>query len=550
MVMQFDREAVVLSFVGECEEGLSATESALLQLESDPNNSEAVAGIFRVVHTLKGNALLLGFESLASFAHEVENILDKLRSGKLQITPMVTSVLLGSVDALRAAVVAFATNAPDVLPGYQHVRAQLSALANGQDQDPSGNGELSEQSTCTTPGTAPPDALKAKSLRVSVEKLDRLLNLTGEISIARGRMRQILESRAEADLRSVLDIHADVDRLFLDLQDIVMRARMVPLGPVFRQCVRAARDIAAKVGKQAELVISGQNVEVDTSISELIRDPLMHMVRNALDHGIESPDERRAAGKHPRGRLELTAQNAGGYITVELRDDGRGVDVNAVRERAEMLGLLEEGEDVSNEYLYRLLFDAGFSTAKQVTDISGRGVGLEVVRRNIEALRGSVNVSTESGFGTAIRIHLPVTLAILEGFLVGVGDETFVVPLEDAVECLDFSKDNVAGTNGSAVVDFRGSPLPALRLRNVFDVAGEANPREKVLVVRHHDSLAGFIVDGFYGQRQVVIKSLGRLARSAYGISGSTILGNGRVALLLDVPRLLNDAIELTRTET
>lgn len=543
--MDFDREAVVQSFAAESEEGLAAMESILLEMEDRPEQDQAVASIFRVVHTLKGNALLLGFETLSVFAHEVENVLDRLRSKTLTLSPAVTSLLLASVDALRAAVAACVAGVADVVPRYEQLRKQLEQIAAGESahEIPA---DVEESADNSAPAELPASATRSKTLRVSVEKLDKLLNLTGEISIARGRVRQMLEKLGADDVSSVLDAHADIDRLFLELQETIMRARMVPLGPVFRGCVRAVHDMAEKLGKKAELEISGEDVEVDTSVTELIRDPLMHMVRNALDHGIELPDQRRTAGKHPRGHLELKAEHQGGTVVIELSDDGRGIDLGEVREKAKANGWLQTDERASDQELYRLLFRAGFSTSDKVTDVSGRGVGLEVVRRNIEALRGTVQVSSQPGVGTTMTIRLPLTLAILDGFLVGVGTETYVTPLENAVECLDFPAEHVTGPKGSAVIDFRGRPLPLLRLRNVFDVEGNSGTREKVLIVRQQNALAGLIVDEFYGQRQVVIKSLGRLSQSAYGVSGSTILGDGKVALLLDVARLMNDAVELT----
>lgn len=543
--MEIDLQTVIQSFAAESEEGLATMEAALLQLEDHPEQDELVASVFRVVHTLKGNALLLGFDSLAEFAHCVEDVLHRVRDKELKVISTVVSALLASVDALRGGVLVSINGNPDSPLAYGEVRKQLTALT--QPSEAIHEHEVTEVGRQDPVVAAPANMSKTKTLRVPVEKLDRLLNLTGEISIARGRVRQMLERSAGGDHGSILDADGDIDRLFLDLQETIMRARMVPVGPVFRQCSRAVRDIGAKLGKQAELVISGEDVEVDTSVTELISDPLMHMVRNALDHGIESPDQRRENGKHPRGRVELKAEYQGGTVVIELRDDGRGIDRNAVREKAAAQGLVAEGERVSDQELYRLLFRAGFSTAEAVSDMSGRGVGLEVVRRNIEALRGTVDVSSEPGSGTTMSIRLPLTLAILDGFLVGVGGETYVTPLENAVECLDFPVEHVAGTNGSAVIDFRGRPLPVLRLRSVLDVNGKAGTREKVLVVRHQDALAGLVVDDFRGQRQVVIKSLGRLARTAHGISGSTILGDGRVALLLDIATLMNDAVNLTR---
>jgi two-component system chemotaxis sensor kinase CheA len=377
---------------------------------------------------------------------------------------------------------------------------------------------------------------------VDVTKLDRMLDLSGEIAIARGRLGEMLERGADA--AEVLEAHRETDRLYLDLQELVMKARMVPIGPSFHQHVRTVRDVASTQGKLARLVVEGEDVEVDTAVVEHVRDPLGHMVRNALDHGIEPPAARRAAGKDPTGKVVLRAFHDAGSMVIQVVDDGAGLDRERIAERAVALGLADDVSRVSDEEAARVVFEPGFSTAARVTEISGRGVGMDVVRRNVEALRGSVTVETTRGRGTAITLRLPLTLAIIQGFRIGVGDETYVLPLDAVVECLELPADEAAAGAPRGILPLRGRPLPYVRLRDHFSLGGERPRRENVVVVRHGAQAAGVVVDVLQGECSTVIKPLGKMFDGVAGVSGSSILGNGRVALILDVAGLLRDTLK------
>jgi two-component system chemotaxis sensor kinase CheA len=340
-----------------------------------------------------------------------------------------------------------------------------------------------------------------------------------------------------------VEAHRQTERLFIDLQESVMRVRMLPVGPMFRQLRRTVRDVALAANKSVELELQGEDAEVDNSVIEQIRDPLTHLIRNAIDHGIEPAETRRTAGKDPTGRLLLRALHDEGGIVIQLSDDGRGLDRERIIARGSELGLVTAGQALSDEQVHELLFQPGFSTAAEVTQISGRGVGMDVVRKNVQALRGTVHLSSEPGRGTVVTIRLPLTLAIIQGFEVGVGEETFVIPLESVVECLDLPGSERGAQKGTGVVNLRGQPLPFIRLRTLLSLDGPGAARESMVVVQHGAGRAAFVVDALRGENQTVIKPLGNLFEGVPGISGSTILGSGRVGLVLDVPVMMREAI-------
>jgi two-component system chemotaxis sensor kinase CheA len=367
-----------------------------------------------------------------------------------------------------------------------------------------------------------------------------MLDLSGEIAIARGRLGEMLES-GDASPAELLEAHREAERLHLDLQELIMKARMVPIGPSFHQHLRTLRDVATQQGKIARLVVEGEDVEVDTAVVELLRDPLGHMVRNALDHGLERPEARRAAGKNPVGTVALRAYHETGSMVIEVEDDGAGLDRHRIAERGAAMGLIPDALRVDDEALARLVFEPGFSTAERITEISGRGVGMDVVRRNVEALRGTVSLRSEPGQGTTVTVRVPLTLAIIQGFRVGLAADDYILPLDAVVECLELPAD--APGDGCTVIPLRGRPLPALRLRDHFRLSGPRPDHENVVVVQHGPALAGLVVDALHGESSTVIKPLGPLFRGLPGVAGSSILGDGRVALILDVAGLLREAL-------
>jgi two-component system chemotaxis sensor kinase CheA len=320
---------------------------------------------------------------------------------------------------------------------------------------------------------------------------------------------------------------------------------MVQVGPLFHQHYRTVRDLALANGKSARLEIEGEDAELDTTVIEHLRDPLTQMIRNSMAHGIEFPEEREACGKDPCGRISLRAFHDGGSIVVQVADDGRGLDRAGIRHRARERGLAAEPDKLSDQQLARLVFEPGFSTAESATLSSGRGVGMDVVRRNIETLHGSVRIDSVDGDGTVVTIRLPLTLAIIDGFNVGIDDENYVLPLTSVVECMDLPVDENRRARGCGVIHLRGSVLPYVRLRQLLGIRSPVPARESVVVVSSGGERAGISVDALNGESQTVIKPLGRFFRKTAAVAGSTILGDGRVALILDVSELLRAASEL-----
>jgi two-component system, chemotaxis family, sensor kinase CheA len=540
--MKINREMVLQSFREEADELLAQMEQSVLALESQPENRELISSIFRVAHTLKGNASLLEFKSVAHALHSLEDLLDSLRQGAIAITSEIINLLLQSVDVLRQMTGRMFAGEESLSPAHDafFMRiAQIAAASESSEPVPS-SGLASKQSAGTSATAAKP----AANLRVDLGKLDRMLNLTVEFAIAQGRMRRMLQEKCSTSGtgHEVLETHQGLEALFLELQELVMKIRMVPVGPTFHRFARSVRDMARKNGKLARMLIVGEDVEVDTTILEHIHDPLMHMIRNSVDHGLETPEVRRAAGKDPSGKIVLEALHDSANIVVRISDDGAGLDHAAILQQARNREIISDASRLSESDIHNLVFQPGFSTAEKVSELSGRGVGLDVVRRNVNALSGTVHVESRKGQGTTFTIRLPLTLAIIDGFAVSVDAETYVVPLNAVKECLELPAEKHC-SEGGGVLNLRGEALPYIRLRDLFGVGGRPPKRERILVVEHQGGRAGLAADELLGEQQAVIKPLGRLFQGISGVSGSTILGTGRVALILDVPAICREAI-------
>lgn len=546
--MDFDRERVVAAFLAESEEGLERTEQHLIAAETDPGNLELLDEMFRVAHTIKGNASALEFPELAGFAHAMEDLLEALRRHELAISREVISLLLQGIDALRALVPAAAEGNDRLSPSHQELKKALASHASGLGSNAQASALNSDQvsspaaaSPAAVPGSVPLGA-RNRTLRVDTDKLDHMLNRTGEIAIAQGRLRRMIEDLQTIAGRKLLEVHREIEGLQKNLQEQVMGVRLVSVGPLFQQFARSVRDISQSHNKLARLQIVGADVEVDTRVLEHLKDPLLHMIRNAVDHGIEPPEVRRSKGKAPSGSLTLTAFHQAGNILIQLSDDGAGFNRQRILAKARALDLLPEGERVSDQELFNLVFKAGFTTADSVTDLSGRGVGMDVVRRNIELLRGKIEIQSSEGQGTTITIRLPLTLAIIDGFSVIANNETYVIPLEMISECVELPSDQISDES-VGVLSLRGEPLPYVRLREVFGKPDRLPHRENVVVVHRDGGYAGIAVESLLGECQAIIKPLNRIFRDVPGVSGSTLLDNGRVALILDVSTLLRDVI-------
>ena len=373
-------------------------------------------------------------------------------------------------------------------------------------------------------------------IRVDADKLDQLINLIGELTIA-GAGADLVAQRA--GIGELTEATTTMLRMVEAVRDSALTLRMVQIGATFTRFQRVVRDVSKELGKDIELVISGAETELDKTVVEKIGDPLTHLVRNAMDHGIESSEARLAAGKPAKGILRLNAFHDSGSIVIEVSDDGGGLKKDKLAAKAIERGLIPADHNLSDREIYNLIFEPGFSTADAVSNLSGRGVGMDVVRRNITALRGMVNLDSEEGVGTTVRIRLPLTLAIIDGFLVAVGKSSFVIPLDLVVECVELSAADRVASGDRHYINLRNQVLPYLRLREMFEVEGEPERRENVVVIQYGGTRVGLVVDALHGEFQTVIKPLGRIFSHINGIGGSTILGSGEVALILDVPKLV-----------
>ncbi|KPZ17472.1 Chemotaxis sensor histidine kinase CheA [Pseudomonas amygdali pv. ulmi] len=384
-------------------------------------------------------------------------------------------------------------------------------------------------------------------VRVNADKLDELINLVGELVIASAGA--ILLARS-CDNDPLQEASSTVSGLVEQILDGALHLRMIPIGDTFNRFRRVVRDVSQELGKDIDLIINGAETELDKTVVEKIGDPLMHLLRNSMDHGIESAEARRAAGKPAKGHLSLNAYHDSGSIVIEIADDGAGLNRERILDKAQQRGLVAVGASLTDQEIYNLIFEPGFSTAEAVTNLSGRGVGMDVVKRNITLLRGTVDLDSQPGQGTIVRIRLPLTLAIINGFLVGIDQSTYVIPLDMVQECIELDEQNRHLTRDSGYLDLRGEVLPLVYLRDHFNHEGPAARRQNVVVVRYAEHKAGLVVDDLLGEFQTVIKPLGKLFGALRGISGSTILGSGAVALILDIPALLNQIVQMEARST
>jgi two-component system, chemotaxis family, sensor kinase CheA len=379
------------------------------------------------------------------------------------------------------------------------------------------------------------------SVRVATDKLDSLVNLVGELVTVQARLSQTALTLQQEDLSSIAE---EVERLTSSLRDNAMSIRMLPIGTTFSRFKRLVRDLSAELGKEIELTTDGAETELDKTVIERMSDPLVHIIRNSIDHGIEYPELRVAAGKARCGTIHLSAVHAGAHVLIRVEDDGAGLDAEAIRMKAVEKGLIQKDTDLAEDKIWDLIFSPGFSTAKAVTGVSGRGVGMDVVKRAIDALRGSITVSSSKGKGTSIILRLPLTLAIIDGFLTRVGGEHFIFPLAIVEECVELTPESSYAARGQCLANVRGKLVPYIRLREHFLTDGERPDFELIVITRVDNRNVGIVVDNVVGQYQTVIKSLGRFYRLVDGISGATILGDGTVALVLDVPTIVRQAGE------
>jgi len=718
-------DEVLASFFVECRELRGEIETLLLHLESAPDDGEAINGLFRAAHTIKGSAGLFGLEHIVAFTHAMESLLDAVRGGQVAVDPEMIAVLLESCDhagdladhaelrggepldeavinrgealkqRLRAYIGGKAVSVqpaiaepepvpvpeqtggggsedwhlslrfhPDILKNgmeplsflrylatfgqINHLVTLLDGIPEADQMDPEccylgfeigldtdadketianvfdfaregsvirilpphskvsdyleliqtldpendiclgeiliGCGaltaaELAEGLRTQLEGEQKPEgrreplgeiltdrrlapketveaalvkqkeireskARESQYIRVQADKLDHLINLVGELVIAGASAHLLARQSRQTRVQEATSL---VSSLVEDIRDSALRLRMVEIGDTFSRFRRVVHDVSQELGKEIELEISGAETELDKTVVEKISDPIMHLVRNAMDHGIEPAELRRARGKPDRGTVRLNAYHDSGSIVIEVGDDGGGLNRDRIHAKALEKGIVTAGQSLSDHEIANLIFEPGFSTSERVTNLSGRGVGMDVVKRNITALRGSVEIDSAEARGSTVRIRLPLTLAIIDGFLVRVGDTFFVVPLDMVVECIELPAGSGFPSAETSYINLRDQALPYLRLRDIFREQGRRSRRENIVVVQHAGSKAGLVVDELQGEFQTVIKPLGKVFSKLQGISGSTILGSGEVALILDVPGLIQRT--LSRTE-
>jgi two-component system chemotaxis sensor kinase CheA len=382
------------------------------------------------------------------------------------------------------------------------------------------------------------DRKESTSLRVSSEKVDMLVNLVGELVTLQARLNQISNQRYDADLLSVSE---EMERLTSELRDHTMDIRMFPIGSTFSQFRRLVRDLSSQLGKEIELTTEGDETELDKSVIEKLHDPLVHIIRNCIDHGIETPSVRTESGKSPLGTINLSATHSGGFVVIQITDDGKGLDVEAIRKKAVEKGMIQADTQLNEQKIYNLIFEPGFSTAAKVTDVSGRGVGMDVVKRNVEALRGAIQVESEVGMGTTVTLRIPLTMAIIDGLLVQIGMDRYVMPLALVEECIEITHRQILLNGQQQIIQVRGTMIPYIYLHEVFEHESEPPEIEQIIVIRNENRRVGLVVDHVIGGHQTVIKNMGAYLKNLKGISGATILGDGTIALILDIPHLVKE---------
>lgn len=581
-------------FIGEALDHLGSIEATVLALESSPGDVKLLNDLFRPFHTIKGNAGALGVTSVQALAHKVENLLDLGRSGKLAIGEVEIDAILKAVDVLTTMIGGLrfkldGQTAPDVTAERDALIVVVEAIVSGTPRPApvvAHAPPLPSQTPADTPVVAVPDltappvpdawlaamaepvaaasvapapvavqapaagdfagarpaatSVRMDTVKVDTRKLDNLVDMVGELVIVQAMIHEDPALHRNTDERLSRNL-SQLKRITTDLQRNAMAMRMMPVRQTFQKMARLVRDLGKKSGKVVELELSGEDTELDRQVVEDINDPLMHMVRNSVDHGIEDVEKRAAAGKSPHGRLSLCAYHHGGSIVISVADDGAGLNTDKIRKKAIAQGLIGESESLSDTDIHQFVFRPGFSTADRITEISGRGVGMDVVRRNVEALRGKIDIQSTPGQGTTFIIKLPLTLAILDGLLLRAAGERFVLPTFAVRESLRPKREQIHSIQGRPqMIQVRNALLPLASLAETVGFAETpADPWDRVAVVIEDDGKqVALLVDELLGKQEVVIKSLGGTFARVRGVAGGAILGDGRVGLILDAAGL------------
>lgn len=565
----FDRGEFVAYFRDEADDLLQQIDADLLRLEefaqhgaADP---EIVNSLFRALHTIKGSAGMLDFGDVQSLAHKLENLCDLLRRERMPLSEGSVDVLFAGRDVLTD-LVDSAVNGVALPHGLDEFRARVDQFVAVYEETSAMIDGSEDVARATEPQASVPTASASAAshrragatVRVDIERLDTLLNLVGELVINRTRVSDIALTmdrltkdkafEAASGLlgpltKDLTESAALLARTSNEIQESIMKVRMVPIGQVFDRFPRLVRDVAKARGKEVQLDISGGETDLDKTIVDEVGEPLMHLLRNCVDHGIETPDLREARGKSRAGTLKLNAFHEGNQIIVEVSDDGNGIDVEKVRARALHQGLLAPDDRPSDRELIDLIFSPGFSTAESVSDVSGRGVGMDVVKKNVARLKGSFDVETQPGVGTKFTIKLPLTLAIIQALLVRVAEELYAIPLDSVIESQRVEMADVRTVHGNEVITLRDRVVPLVRVADFFRLGGERDPEKvMIVIVGLQGRQVGLVVDSFQGEQEIVIKPLSDVVGRIAGISGATILGNGSISLIIDVHSLVSEA--------
>jgi two-component system chemotaxis sensor kinase CheA len=584
-----ENQELLVEFHAEVVDHLTQIEAALLELDQQPDNPEALNSIFRSFHTIKGNAGFLALVPMHTLAHEVESLLDLARNHKLQLTSVIITEILRSRDVLQALTqqvgVALETGkVPSEMIPVSHLIHAVKRLAVPDGEKPAAAPvaapaapvveiavaaaapeiapaapeapapapvEIASAAPAAPAKAAGPAAVahekaasSGQTVRVNTEKLDSLMDVVGELVIVQS---QIMESsRAIGDPGSPLQRNvSQLLRITKELQHTAMALRMIPIKPTFQKMERLARDLARSCVKKVQFSTDGDETELDRTVVEEIADPLVHMVRNAMDHGLEGPEERAAAGKPETGSVHLSAYHQGSNIVIELRDDGRGINPEKIYKKAVEKGVIAPNTQLTREETFALIFAPGFSTAEKVTAVSGRGVGMDVVKRNIEKLRGKIEIESEVGKGSVFKVKLPLTMAIIDGLVVRVGQDKFILPATSVQMALRPTQESITTIHGTGeVLDLRGRIIPLHRLHRRFGIPADTEkPWEGIVVIiEHSGKTSALLVDEMVSKQEVVIKNLGSLMQGLPGVAGGAILGDGNIALILDPASILQAA--------
>jgi len=570
-----DMDDIINDFITESAEALESLDHKFLELEKNPDDTTLLNEIFRSVHTIKGAAGFLGFQQMVEVTHVTEDVLNKLRKGEMKADPARMDAILQSIDLIKVLLknikekkgkeedieptkrllVSMLEDAEAPAPEPEQCQEvpetapnrTVQSATNASDEDDSGTVHETDASKARSKAE---DAAHTKehSIRVDLDRVDAVMNLAGELVLSRNRLMRLggklAESDADGEVSTQLnEAIAQLDLVTTDVQLAVMKMRMQPIAKVFNKFPRMVRDMARQNNKEIELVISGEETELDKTVIEEIGDPLVHLIRNAVDHGMETPEERVAKGKPRRGTVSLSAYQEGRNIIVSVADDGKGIDPAAVRKSAVEKGLIsqEEADRLSKKDSLSLIFIPGFSTAKVVSNISGRGVGMDVVKTNITRINGSISIESEVGKGTSVIFRLPLTLAIIQALTVEANNEVYGIPLSTVIENIRVMADEIKTVEGQEVIHIRDRVVPVVRLGNLVsgDFSAASNEWKYIVIIGIGDKRFGLLVDRLHGQEEIVMKSMGEYLKGTEGIAGACITGDGNVILILDVAGLL-----------